>query len=388
MAQDRENRWDTRDSRASGLPARAHDCLPERGTVSPVTELEQVLAAATSEGVVVLGADGALLRANPRARSMLGWSDQDLGQPVGALVGRAPFAESDGVMLPVQRWPGLRALAGETIRALDIGLYREGRTTWLSTTALPITLPTGECGGALVCMIDVTAMHTLEQHHERMLRLIAHDTRNPLTSVHLNAQLLGKILAEKGLEKEQRLAGLVVGAARRLDAMIQELVDSARVRSGQLRLELRPVSVVQAIPEMLARNAAALDTSRVRLLLSDEPIMVIADVARLERALISLLMVALQNCPDNAEVSLHVSKVDNEARFALGVPGQGQVKDQIPCPARGPFAQATRDHDFGMGLLIARMLVERHGGRLWVEGSAGQELTLNAAIPVAGPDGP
>jgi PAS domain S-box-containing protein len=385
MAQHRDNRWDTRDKRASGFPACARDCLAERESPSPVTELEQVLAAATSEGMVVLGADGVLLRANPRARSMLGWSDQDLGQPVGALVGRAPFAESDGVVQPVQRWPGLRALAGETIRALDIGLCRDGRTTWLSTTALPVTLPSGECGGALVCMIDVTARHTLEQHHERMLRLIAHDMRNPLTSVHLNAQLLGKLLAEKGLEREQRLADLVVRAARRLDAMIQELVDSAKLRSGQLRLDLRPVSVVQAIPEMLARNAASLDTSRVRLLLPDGPIMVIADVARLERVLINLLMVALQNCPDKAEVSLHVSMVDNEVRFALDVPGHGQVNDQIPSPPRGPFAQAKNDQDFGMGLFLARMLVERHGGRLWVEGSAGQEIILNAAIPVAGP---
>lgn len=353
-----------------------------------MAELEhQVLAAATAEGVVVVDADGTLLRANLRAQAMLGWSDQDLGQPVSALLGRSPFAESDGVPQPVTRWPGLRALAGETIRARDIGFHREGRTTWLSTTAMPIKLPTGECAGSVVCMSDVTVLRTLEQHHEQMLRLISHDIRNPLTSVHLNAQLLNKVLTDKGLEKEQRLTGVVIGAARRLDAMIQELVDSARVRSGQIRLELRPVSVERVIPEILARNASAFDTSRIRLLLPGDPVVVVADSVRLERVLTSLLVIALQNCPDNAEVTLRVGQADDEARFVLSIPGRDQARSEAPVPPRSPFVQAKHDQNFGMGLFIARMLVERHGGRLWVEGSSGQETTLNFALPMAGPEG-
>jgi K+-sensing histidine kinase KdpD len=255
----------------------------------------------------------------------------------------------------------------------------------LSTTAMPIKLPTGECGGAVVCMSDVTVLRTLEQHHEQMLRLISHDIRNPLTAVHLNAQLLDKVLTDKGLEKEQRLAGVVIGAARRLDAMIQELVDSARVRSGQIRLELRPVSVERVIPEILARNASTVDTTRIRLLLPTEPIKVTADAVRLERVLTSLLVIALQNCPDNAEVTLRVGTADDEARFVLGIPGRGRARDEAPIPPR--IAQGKHDQNFGMGLFIARMLVERHGGRLWVEGSLGQETTLNFALPVAGPEG-
>ncbi len=347
---------------------------------------EQVRAAATSEGVVILDAAGALVRANRRAQTMLGWSDDDVGHPVSSLLGRAPFAETDGVPQPAERWPGLRALAGETVRALDIGFHREGRTIWLSTTALPVMLPTGERGGAVVCMSDVTLLRTLEQHHEQMLRLISHDIRNPLTSVHLNAQLLDKVLTDKGLEKEQRLASVVIGAARRLDAMIQELVDSSRVRSGQLRLELRPVSIERVIPEILARNASALDTSRVRLLLPTQPLVVMADSVRLERVLTSMLIIAVQNCPDNAEVTLRVGTVDDEARFTMSIPGRGQARDDAPIAPRSPFAPTKHDQSFGMGLFIARMLVERHGGRLWVEGSSGRETTLSFAIPVAGPE--
>jgi K+-sensing histidine kinase KdpD len=234
-------------------------------------------------------------------------------------------------------------------------------------------------------MSDVTVSRTLEQHQEQMLRLVSHDIRNPLTSVHLNAQLLSKVLTDKGLEKEQRLASVVIGAARRLDAMIQELVDSVRVRSGQLRLDLRPVSVERVIPEILSHNAGNFDTSRIRLMLPGRPLVITADPVRLERVLVSLLVIALQNCPDNAEVTLRVGTADDEARFVLSIPGRGQARDEAPIPPRSLFAQAKNDQSFGMGLFIARMLIERHGGRLWVEGSSGRETTLNFALPVAGP---
>jgi signal transduction histidine kinase len=354
----------------------------------PTAELEQqALATLSSEGVVILDGHGVVVRVNQRAKSMLGWFDDDVGQLVSCLLERAPIAGTDGVPLPVDRWPGLRALGGETIRNHDIGIHRDGRTTWLSTSAIPITLVDGTLSGAVVSLSDVTMLHNIEQHHEQMLRLVSHDIRNPLTSVHLNAQLLEKALAERGLEKEQRLATVVIGAARRLDAMIQELVDSSRVRSGQLRLDLRPIAVERVVPEILAHNASIIDTARVRIALPSTPVLLTGDVVRLERVVTSLLVIALQNCPDNAEVTLHVAQVDDEIRFSTTIPGQSGACDQSPPPPSSPFNQTKPDRGYGMGLFIARMLVERHGGRLWVEGLPEYGTTIHFALPLGGPDG-
>jgi len=355
---------------------------------TPSADLErEALLAATSEGVVVLAADGVLASANHRARSMLGLADQDVGQSVRNALSRTLLAGSDGAPLPVESWPGLRALQGETVRNLDIGVHRDGRTTWLSTSAVPIVLAGGACGGAAVTLLDVTMLRTLEQHHEQMIRLVSHDIRNPLTSVHLNAQLLQKALTERGLEKEQRFASVVIAAARRLDAMIEELVDSSRVRSGQLRLELRPVAIEHMLPEILARNARSLDTTRVRLALPDGPVLITADIVRLERALISVLLIALQNCADGAEVTLRVAAADDEVRFAVVVPGRTHASADPPSPPSSQLDQLKADHGYGMGLFVARMLVERHGGRLWVESTPNREATFHFALPVAGPEG-
>ena len=318
---------------------------------------------------------------------MLGLADQDVGQSVRNVLARTPLAGSDGVPLPVESWPGLRALRGETVRNLDVGIHRDGHTTWLSTNAVPIVLAGGACGGAALTLSDVTMLRTLEQHHEQMIRLVSHDIRNPLTSVHLNAQLLQKALAERGLEKEQRLASVVIAAARRLDAMIEELVDSSRVRSGQLRLELRPVAIEHMLPEILARNARTLDTTRVRLALPDGPVLITADIVRLERALISVLLIALQNCADGAEVTLRVAAADDEVRFAVVVPGRTHASTEPPDPPSSQLDQLKADHGYGMGLFVARMLVERHGGRLWVESTPDRQATFHFALPVAGPEG-
>ena len=395
MAQDRDSRRRIRAAKdspaARGLRASKDRKTPQvqdQTRPAPSADLErEALLAATSEGVVVLAADGVVASANHRARSMLGLADQDVGQSVRNVLARTPLAGSDGVPLPVESWPGLRALRGETVRNLDVGIHRDGHTTWLSTNAVPIVLAGGACGGAALTLSDVTMLRTLEQRHEQMIRLVSHDIRNPLTSVHLNAQLLQKALAERGLEKEQRLASVVIAAARRLDAMIEELVDSSRVRSGQLRLELRPVAIEHMLPEILARNARTLDTTRVRLALPDGPVLITADIVRLERALISVLLIALQNCADGAEVTLRVAAADDEVRFAVVVPGRTHASTEPPSPPSSQLDQLKADHGYGMGLFVARMLVERHGGRLWVESTPDCRATFHFALPIAGPEG-
>jgi signal transduction histidine kinase len=395
MAQDRDFRRKIRTSQTppSDLALRASKGrqaprVQDQPQPTPLAQLErEALLAATSEGTLVLAADGVLAGANHRARSMLGLADEDVGQSVLKFLARTLFAGNDGVPLPVDSWPGLRALRGETVRNLDVGIHRDGRTTWLSTTAVPIVLTGGACGGAAVTLADVTMLRTLERHHEQMIRLVSHDIRNPLTSVHLNAQLLHKALGERGLEKEQRFASVVIAAARRLDAMIEELVDSSRVRSGQLRLELRPVAIDHLLPEILARNARTIDTTRVRLALPESPVLITADIVRLERVLISVLIIALQNCADGAEVALRVAVADDEVRFAIVVPGRNHASAEPPAPPSSQLDQLRADHGYGMGLFVARMLVERHGGRLWVESTPDRRATFNFALPVAGPDG-
>ena len=335
----------------------------------------------------MLAADGLVAGANQKARSMLGLADGDIGRSVRDILAHALFAGIDGVRLPVECWPGLRALRGEAVRNLDVGFHRDGRTTWLSTTAVPIVLAGGTCGGAVVTLSDVTKLRTLEQHHEQMIRLVSHDIRNPLTSVHLNAQLLQKALAERGMEREQHFAAAVIAAARRLDAMIEELVDSSRVRSGQLRLELRQIAIERLVPEILARNACTLDTTRVRLALPASPALITADSVRLERVLISLLVIALRNSADGAEVGLRVAIADDEVRFSVVVPGRARTGDEPPSPPSSQYAQLRGDHGYGMGLFVARMLVERHGGRLWIEGTPDRWATFHFALPVGGPGG-
>jgi signal transduction histidine kinase len=346
-------------------------------------ELEQqALSSATTEGVVVLDSVGMVVRANAKAKSMMGLSDDEVGHSVRDPLGRSLLADTDGVPLPIELWPGLLALDGATIRDQEIGIHRDGRTTWLNTSAVPIVMADGRCGGVVVTLSDVTRLRSLEQHHEQMIRLVSHDIRNPLTSVHLNAQLLEKSLADKDMEKEQRLTASVLGAARRLDVMLQELVDSSRIRSGQLGLSLRPVAIERLIPEILARNAGTIDTSRVRLALPDRSVLVTADVTRLERVLTNLLVIALQHCPEGTEVALRVSLEAEEVRFAVAVPGRGSGRDDAPIPPTSHFGQNRLDMGFGMGLFIARMLVERHGGRLWLQNTADRGTTFHFAIPL------
>jgi signal transduction histidine kinase len=72
--------------------------------------------------------------------------------------------------------------------------------------------------------------------HDAFIRLIAHDLRSPLTAMQLNAQLIERAASQDARAKEQRWATLIASAARRMDRMIQLLVDAERIRSGRIEL--------------------------------------------------------------------------------------------------------------------------------------------------------
>jgi signal transduction histidine kinase len=297
-------------------------------------------------------------------------------------VTRLSAVRPDGSAIASRDWPALLALQGEAVPDHVLGLDRDGRRQWLSLRATPTP-----DGGAVLSFVDITPLHALEQQHEQMVRAVSHDIRNRLTSVHLNAQLLERSVIQRGLEKEQRFASILVGAARRLDTMIQELVDSARLRHGRLRLDLQPLEIARFVPDVLSRNTRMLDTNRVRLLMPQSSMTASADAARLERVLVSLLGNALKRGGDTGEAELHVRPEGDQIRFSVSDQGPTIAAHEVPTELEALLTcqPAGSEPGFGLGLFVASKLIEHHGGRLWLDSSAGAGATFHFTIPVSGP---
>lgn len=342
---------------------------------------QQILLSRMASGVLVVDVSGRITFMNPAARSAFAPGTEDAeGRGLADLLARVSVVRPDGSALAPCDWPALAAVQGETVDDHVLGLDRDGRRQWLSMRATPIP-----DGGALLSFVDVTPLHDLEQQHEQMVRAVSHDIRNRLTSVHLNAQLLEKSVIQRGLEKEQRFASMLVGAARRLDAMIQELVDSARLRNGRLRLDLQPLEIALFVPDVLSRNTRMLDTNRVRLLMPQISMTATADAARLERVLVNLLGSALRRGGETGQAELHVRTEGDEIRFSVSDQGPPIAADELPTELDELITcqPAGTEPGFGLGLFVASKLVEHHGGRLWLDRSATAGATFHFTIPMS-----
>jgi K+-sensing histidine kinase KdpD len=213
-----------------------------------------------------------------------------------------------------------------------------------------------------------------------LTRLLAHDLRNPLTAVQLNAQLIERAAAEAGREKEQRRAALIVGAARRLDGLIQQLVEAERVRLGHLQLRREPVAWSELWRGLLAEGSAEFDPRRVRAAMCDERVMVSVDRERLVRALRGLLALAMQEADGAATVLVEVEAQDGGVKTSIHAPrpsGEAAARD----PVAG--ASPSRPMAFGIALHFAQTMFECHGGSVRVKDADPRAIGFELALPTA-----
>jgi two-component system, OmpR family, phosphate regulon sensor histidine kinase PhoR len=243
--------------------------------------------------------------------------------------------------------------------------------------------------GRLVRMeiaVDITERKRNEQFRDRYLHTISHDLRTPLTIVSSHAQLLRQRLEQGGLGafEERCLDGILTGASR-MNIMIRDLVDSARLEGGHLQLRREAVALGPFLAELLGRVASVLDVQRLQVDTAPDLPPTHVDPERLERILINLLSNALTYSPAGSPVRVTASGRGDGVVVSVADQGRGIAPDDLPHIFER-FYRGTggrTGEGVGLGLYITRMLVEAHGGRIWVDSRPAQGSTFSFTLPAA-----
>jgi two-component system, OmpR family, sensor kinase len=205
------------------------------------------------------------------------------------------------------------------------------------------------------------------------MHLLAHELRNPLTAVQLNAQLIERAAVVAGREKEERRAALIVGAARRLDGMIQQLVEAERLRLGQMELSREPLVWGQFWRDLCANPIGGLEPGRVRLVLPEQPVVVSGDCERLGRAIRVLVSLAMEQAGGTAQLAVEVQEEHGEVTSLIRA-------SCSPAAASSAGSAATAvPAGSGIALHFARSVFESHGGHLR-SSEAGPDAVLFAFV--------
>jgi len=249
----------------------------------------------------------------------------------------------------------------------------------------PIRDPEGRIAGVVMTMSDISDLVELQRTQQEITSIVAHDIRQPLTAILGQAQMIERSLAAKRLETAQASASAVVVSAKRMNSMIQDLVDSVRMEAGALDLKCRPVDLAHFFQELIERNGAALDGDRICCSVPAGVPCVWADQERLERVVLNLVSNALKYSPPETKVIVDVAAREHEAVVSVRDQGFGIAADDIPRLFQRfrRLNLGARRGGIGLGLYICRVLIEAHGGRIWVESELGQGSTFSFTLPLA-----
>jgi signal transduction histidine kinase len=217
---------------------------------------------------------------------------------------------------------------------------------------------------------------------EELLDVVSHDLRAPLGALVGQAQLLGRRAGGDAFLAARVEA--ILRCASRMDTMIDDLLDSARDESRQLRLQLEPVDVGVHLTELLERSASVLEGERVRLVLDGTGSLVArADADRLDRIVLNLLTNALKYSPAESPVELGVASGGAWVTIRVADHGPGIPSAELPHLFDRFFrGQRTAARGgLGIGLYSVRLLVEAHGGTVRVEPGRKDGTTFLVALP-------
>ncbi len=228
------------------------------------------------------------------------------------------------------------------------------------------------------------------------LAAASHDLKNPLGSIRANAQLLLRMLERTGAVPPQRLSSAltsVISSADQMVEQINELLDVARLRLGEpLPLERAPTDLVALARRAVAAHQAAAERHRLELHTDETQLVGDWDQARLQRVLGNLLSNAIKYSPAGGKIEITVRRVGGEAVLAVRDEGIGIPATDLP-KIFERFERARnvvgRIGGSGIGLAVAKQIVEQHGGSITVASKEGAGSTFTVRLPLgAGTSGP
>lgn len=230
------------------------------------------------------------------------------------------------------------------------------------------------------------ALRQSDQLKSALLASVSHDLRTPLTSIRAAVDnLLDKSL-DWDREALREFHVIISEEVSRLTRLVQNLLEMARIEAG----ELHPVKEWSSVPEMidtvLDRCAATLANHRVRVELKEELPLVKVDARLLASALANLLENAAQYSEAQSAVVVRGEIDANTLTMSIQDEGPGILAQDMPRVFdkfyRGSSRSVNRRERTGMGLAIARGIVEAQGGKIWVESSSGSGSTFFFSVPV------
>jgi PAS domain S-box-containing protein len=317
-------------------------------------EREQSVAilANIADGIVAVDRDGDVVLWNQAAEAIT-------GVPASEAVGRTPAQV-------LQR--ELESDEGGTNRL--VAIKRGEDDVWLSLSETVMRDPTGAAAGRIFAFRDISAEHELERMKTDFVSTVSVALRTPLTSIYGFAQTL--LREDVGFSDVERRTFLefIARESEGLTAIVDALLNAARLDKGDLAVTLAPTDVVDVVRSVV--DTASVDANGHQFVaeVDGAPARASADPDKLRQVLDQLIANAVKFSPGGGTVTVSVERRADAIEIAVADEGVGIPAGDVD-RIFSKFTKVASGPGTGLGLFIARGLVREMGGRMWVESTEG-----------------
>ena len=349
-------------------------------------------------GILVFDATtGGVASVNREARRIV----SDLCAPGGSaelLLETLTFRRADGREVSLAEFPLARALnAGETVRAEEIRLQApDGRSVTTLVNATPIRAEAGAIESVVVTLQDLTPLEEQARLRADFLAMVSHELRLPLAAIRGAGSTLLDTAADLQPAEQHQFHRIIVEQADHLRALIADLLDVARIKTGTLAVTPAPAAVTRLVDA--ARSTFRSSGGRHRLVLDLAPDLplVLADGRRIGQVLGNLLANAAKYAPAATAIRVTARPEDGHVALTVADEGRGIAAEQLPLvfgqfPGTAGAEPGGAEGGPGLGLAIGKGIVEAHGGRIWAASDGpgrGAQFTFTLPAVAAAPPGP
>jgi PAS domain S-box-containing protein len=361
----------------------------------------------SDDAIVSKTLGGVITSWNRGAERIFGYNAAEaIGQRISLIIPRERLPEEDAVLAQIVR--GEQVDHFETVRRT-----KDGRLVDISLTVSPVRDDTGRIIGASKIARDITERRRAEGERDALLARVqearaeaealnrgkdeflatlSHELRTPLNAIFGWARML--TTGQLGADERVRAAEVILRNATAQVQLIDDLFDVARIITGNMRLDLRPVDLRTVVEAALDAVRPALAAKDIRLETALDPragpIMGAPD--RLQQVIWNLLINAVKFTPKGGRIQVHLRRSDSHAELTVSDTGEGIAPEVLPYIfdrfRQGDTGTSRRHGGLGIGLALARYLVDLHGGSIGADSPGvglGATFTVRLPIPLAQP---
>lgn len=342
------------------------------------------------DGILSVNRDGVILECNPAAERLFGfknWNAQ--GSPLSSLF--KGFSDADGLLLNSQ-W---NATEREPIELTAI--RKDGLEFPVEVTSTQVN--TDEFTFFSLFVRDISKRKRDDEEKNKAIRardeligVVSHELKNPMEAINSSLILLRKTVSSVGgasSSPEKSYIENIASSLKRMSRLVSDLLDATCIEAGKLNLDLKNVDISDLLNELVDVFQAQAEARNLKFMrnIPATPFHVVCDRSRVFQVLSNLIGNAIKFSSEGGWIQMRAEPNENQVLFQVKDAGPGISEANLP-NIFDRFWQAKQFayRGVGLGLSIAKGIIEAHGGKIWAESKIGEGSTFYFTLPARGPE--